>query len=144
MNEFDTIKRSPLLYVTDMLKEEMNKIDIKREQEIEKIDVYYGRMIGDMQQFEQKCRDHYERRSDATTTANANDDFLDVVRNDLLKNETFLNTDQIIGDTELAKILHEIEALNRRLVQQLDDCKLSFTFDTHCIFQPDTCVDINE
>jgi len=43
--EAERIRRSPGLFIVDTTEEQINKIDVKREQEIQALDEFYGQMI---------------------------------------------------------------------------------------------------
>lgn len=60
-SEFEKIKHSNLLYLTDTMHEEIYKIDIKREQEINRIDKYYAKMIEEIREFEKVAKQNIEQ-----------------------------------------------------------------------------------
>src|SRR4051812_18755402 len=51
----------PLFFLTDFVREKIFKIDLKREQEIEKLDKYYSEMIAQQMTFEAQCTETLAR-----------------------------------------------------------------------------------
>src|SRR5690349_6166367 len=83
INAYEMMKRSPLLFLTETVREEINKIDIQREEEIQKLDKYYGDLITKIRVFEETCK------SEIATVAIPQDSF-ESMKNEIEEDETFL------------------------------------------------------
>jgi hypothetical protein len=132
IDEFESIRKSPLLYIMEFVETEVKKINTKREEELKRVDEYYSEMVSDIRSFEKACIESIQNM----TYSKEN---LETIKKDVEIYDKFLNT-LTIDEAKWKIIKKEMIKNQPRIENILKDFKSSALMNQIYQFEPDQIV----